>query len=146
MSGTDQPGPADALACASLLARFAHCVDSRDYAALLELVSPDCIWRGPKDAVGRAAILERLNARPQDMATLHVVTNVAVDFDGADSAHSRSYVTVYRHDGAGAPPYPLAGPHTVAVYDDRFVRIGGKWLISERRMTPFAQVPPASKE
>ncbi len=137
------PAFADAFACTTLLSRFAQCVDGRDYDGVLDLVSPDCIWRGPNDAVGRAAIRARLDARPTDLATLHIVSNVAVTVHDAGTASSRSYLTVYRFDGVGPAdaPFPLAGPSTLAVYDDRFVRIDGRWLFAERRMTPVAQTP-----
>ena len=40
----------DEFVCAGLLARFAQCLDARDYDSLLDLVAEDCVWRGGKDA------------------------------------------------------------------------------------------------
>ena len=128
-------------ACASLINRFAACLDGFDYDGVLALLTPECLWHGKPDARGHTAVRARLDARPRDLQTLHVVTGTVVDVEGT-SARARSVVTVYRFLARGAeaaaPPKP-SPPHTIGIYDDRFERMAAGWLLAERSLTPWSQ-------
>ena len=64
--------------------------------------------------------------------TRHVTTNCVIEADGPDRARAQSYVFVFQ-SGAQRLLEPAAG----ALYRDRFVKIGGRWRFSERRLSPF---------
>lgn len=134
--GPDERALAEA-ACRAAIARFAACQDAFDDEGVLALLTPDCLWRGAPDAQGHAAIRARLAARPRAARTLHIVSGTVVDIAAGGAAKARSVVTVYRFAGAEVAPPGL--PHTVGVYDDRLRLHDGRWLISERRLTPLAK-------
>jgi len=123
--------------CAAAIRRFAACLDTFDDVGVLALVAGDCLWRGAPDAHGHAGIGARLADRPRHVRTLHVVSGTVVDLEGDDAARARTVVTVYRFGRPGVSPPGL--PHTLGVYEDRFRREDGRWLIAERRLTPLAQ-------
>jgi SnoaL-like domain len=123
--------------CRMVINRFAACLDTFDDGGVLALVTDDCLWRGTPEAEGHVGIRARLAGRSRQMRTLHVVTGTVVEFDSEDRAKARTIVTVYRFDKPGVHPPGL--PHTLGVYDDRFRRVGERWLIAERRLTPLAQ-------
>jgi hypothetical protein len=129
------------LECAQVLTRFVGHLDRREYDLLLGLVTPDCIWRGTTDARGREQIRARLESRPADMITLHLITNIVVTIVDESSAEAKSYLCVHRFDGEGntSAPRATAVPHTLGVYDDTLVRTDQSWRIAERRLTIVAQ-------
>ena len=129
------------LECAQVLTRFVGHLDRREYDLLLGLVTPDCIWRGTTDARGREQIRARLESRPIDMITLHLITNIVVTIVDESRAEAKSYLCVHRFDGEGNASAPLATavPHTLGVYDDTLVRTDQGWRIAERRLTIVAQ-------
>lgn len=138
---TDDDRTTAELACARLLTRLAHHLDRRETEAVIALVTPDCLWRGKTDARGHDAIRARLQARPADVVTLHLVTNVVVDVLDERTAQASSSLCVYRFDtdGPAGPPAPMRLPSTIGTYHDRFVRDGAGWKIAERTLRVLAE-------
>ncbi|MDH3755996.1 MAG: nuclear transport factor 2 family protein [Acidimicrobiia bacterium] len=79
---------------------------------------------------GREAVLAWLTeALTHFRATHHYLTNVWIDFDGADVATSEAYVLAWHQFVDDIPDYTLH-----AEYHDRWARHDGEWLITERRL------------
>lgn len=124
---------ADEAACAHLCTDFANHLDARRYAQVLGLFTED----GTLDRLGtvfrgRQAIAGFLEARPGDVQTRHLCTNIRVDFDGEDQATGRCYVLFFQGAGEGVPR--MAGPPSVVEYHDRFLRTPAGWRIHTRRI------------
>ena len=114
------------------LNEYCNALDRMDLPRLCALFTEDCLVEyGPEEWLQSrgAAALERSLARMWRWArTSHHLSNVQVEFNGADQANARSYVYAWheRPDGAAAT--------VVGQYHDRFVRLEAGWRIAERRM------------
>lgn len=128
-------------ACVRTLVRFVGCLDRREYDALLDLVTPDCVWASNTTNVGHKEIRARLDARPADMTTFHLLANIEVDFADEATATARSSIVIHRYDGlpAGAEPMAMLHPKALARCVDSLIRTSTGWKISERRMTVVAE-------
>jgi hypothetical protein len=120
-----------------LILTYAERIDRGDFEGVGELFAEGVI-AGPDGkplARGREqarALYERTTRRYEDGTprTRHLTTNLLVEVDEAEgSARARSYFTVLQ----GLPDFPLQ-PIVAGRYEDRFLRSGGAWRFSERRM------------
>jgi hypothetical protein len=114
--------------------RFFVSLDDRKYAELAALFAASGVWHRQGAALeGPARICEALDARPADLTTHHLVTNVVPVVESSDSAQAVMYVTVFADEGpAQSGPLPMALPLQVGVYRARFVRLD-EWRIAELR-------------
>ena len=116
---------------ADLLARFCERVDEYDIDAVVELFTDDCtVDYGPGrggEQHGREALRDRLRrGQGQFRRTHHHLGQVRVELAG-DEASAVTYVTAWHELWEG-------GRETARLqYRDRFRRVAGGWLISERR-------------
>lgn len=78
---------------------------------------------------GRENLAEFFQGMAAFTATSHHLSNVVIEFDGADQAHSVSYVYAWHSFPGGAPDAHLYGR-----YYDRLLRTPGGWLIAERTL------------
>jgi hypothetical protein len=62
-------------------------------------------------------------------ATHHYITNVEIDFDGADDATSLCYLEAWHRPADGGDDYTL-----YAQYHDRWTRTADGWRMAERRL------------
>ena len=62
-------------------------------------------------------------------ATHHYISNVEINFEGADEASSIAYLQAWHRPADGSDDYTL-----YAQYHDRWVRTADGWRISERRL------------
>jgi 3-phenylpropionate/cinnamic acid dioxygenase small subunit len=124
------------------LAQFADVGDIDDYLALF---APDAVWAMPAipqsgleaserrgvDAIA-AGVRERRAAGVQGPGTntAHVITTIAVDFDGEDTAVATS-TWMFIGDTASAAPR-LQG---LGRYRDTVVRTGEGWRLARREIT-----------
>ena len=114
--------------------RYGLALDSRDWAALAALFTPDadaCYLDQPP-CHGYQAIEDTCRAALAPMsATQHLVCNVVVRLDG-DRAASRCYLQA-QHVKDGTP----GGDHFIIAgrYDDKLVRTPDGWRIRERSLT-----------
>jgi 3-phenylpropionate/cinnamic acid dioxygenase small subunit len=127
---------ADELAVRNLIARIAILADQGDLEEYAQHFSEQAVWNfppGPRH--GRADILAGARERRAAGATgpgsrtRHVITNVAVSFDGPDTATADSYFLFVQ--GTTSPPTMTA----VGAYHDRFVREGSRWRLARRDIT-----------
>ncbi len=122
----------DRQAIVDVIHTYCRGVDSIDGAELESCFTDDCVvdygpgMGGPRR--GRVTIVSGLMAGlPSFAATHHQVSNIVIRFDGADVAHSVSYVTAWHRFSDGRPDAVLYGQ-----YHDRFERTPSGWLIAER--------------
>lgn len=122
----------DIEAIRALLIEYGRTFDARDFAAYAALFAPDGVWEGGAGSyTGPAAIREMVERGfPPSVYpnSYHVMTSIAVDVTGPDSAIAWSRWTfVVNEDGQ---PQPLRAGR----YEDELVRIGGEWKFKRRRV------------
>jgi hypothetical protein len=141
MSSNALPAP---LQCERLSIAFAYYVDRCDYKSLLQLFTPDGVLDRRGDlAVGIDAIERVMAARPKDIRTRHVCSNIFVRMNGERSATGNTYFTLYR----GKEPGPdqsvdLTGPSFVGEYEDEFSLTDDGWKINKRAVKLIFQREP----
>ncbi len=93
----------------------------------------DAVFATPHsgDLHGIDAVVEYMNrVLPQFEATQHHISNIWIEFDGAESAKAVSYVRAWhRYPDPEKPDMILLGE-----YHDRWALVDGTWLITERRV------------
>ena len=123
---------ADRAAIADLYARYAWALNDRDWAAWEAVFTPDA----KIDNSGAGGIVGSPSELSSFLATtlapfehlLNAVSNIAVDFDGDDTAASRAMFTVMIKV-AGDPPSYM---DVRGFYRDRLQRTDDGWRVSER--------------
>ena len=124
-------------ACEQLSVAYARAVDFRDYDAFVELFADDACLELGRRVDGKDAIRRSMEARPADIRTRHVLTNISVE--AQDSRHARGtvYLTLYRHVGLGSmrdAPVPSTLPTAVGHYDDTYVLTDAGWRFKSRTL------------
>jgi hypothetical protein len=124
----------------TLVARYSQYVDDHDFEALATLWAPDARygWHGSSDVTeGGANVAALLASRIRPTGpSYHVNHSHVIEFgDDPDRASG----LVFAHaETSGA-----AGQNVAAIrYHDRYVRLGGRWLIAERILA-FLYFTPA---
>ncbi|WP_051300910.1 nuclear transport factor 2 family protein [Actinomadura rifamycini] len=119
-----------------LLSRFAFLADEGDPADAGALFAPDGVWetrdgafRGPGEIARVLAGYREKGVAGPGSGTRHVVTNVEVDFDGADSARSRCYWTLVGRGDDGTGRILAFGQ-----YQDVLRRLEHGWRLARRRV------------
>jgi len=114
-------------ACARLINLYATLNDQARWDEVVALYTPDGLMTRPTapdvPIVGHAALLAAFTSRPP-RTTQHVCSNIVVSVEAADTASATSAILLFT-----APDQPPL----VGMYRDRFERIDGIWLFSERR-------------
>ena len=125
--------------CRTLVLQFAQFNDDRRFDDVANLFHEDGSFSRPLNPervlYGRAAILADLQARPVELTTFHVCSNVLIETESADRAHGVSYFTVYLQQGrsTGAGPMRFTGQTFIGRYHDVFEwRTGVGWKIAVR--------------
>ncbi|PLW82500.1 nuclear transport factor 2 family protein [Kineobactrum sediminis] len=116
-----------------VLVRFAHTVDSKDYAGLAEVYTDDLTFNyGGGEQEGLDTLID-LNRRHLDVcaATQHLLGSIVIKVDG-DKAESRSYVQA-RHQGSGDKAHLFFD--TNGEYKDWWERRDVGWRIVRREAT-----------
>jgi len=108
------------------LARMSKALDSRDWATVRELYTPDAEGYG---STGIDAIVATLQNHLGGVGpTQHLLGNHRVEVDG-DHARSLTYARVY-HQGAGSKEGSFF--ECLGEYDDRWTLVDGAWRIRSR--------------
>ncbi len=108
-------------------ARFAFAIDTRDWATIASMLTPDSASYG---ATGPDAVVERMQAFLGGVGrTQHLLGNQRVSELADGSARVLSYGRIH-HVGAG----PMAGSfyECMGEYDDTWVRGDHGWLLASR--------------
>jgi ketosteroid isomerase-like protein len=121
----------DELAISRVLVDYAATLDSRNYAAYVQLFTPDAEWANSGvTRKGRADIEKMLAmmgpAGAVNNANYHLVSNPRIDVKGDTATAVSLYLFITR--GKDGTPLPsLSGTYT-----DEFVRWNGAWKIKRR--------------
>jgi len=130
----------DERAIRKLMTDYTRFVDFGEAERIAELFAPDGVWDGPGVRMNGQDEVRRFFAERQTVTrrtSRHVITNIAIELTGPDTATALSYLVNYRHDSRGAVelPVPADHPKYVGEYHDRFVRTAGGWRFAERLFT-----------
>jgi len=130
---------AHAWECSQVILRFFRALDESNVEALLSVVAKDGVWvRQGTELAGHAAIRDAFAQRPANRTTLHLVTNLVVDVDGAATARATSYLTVHAETGqAGREVCPAGPPKLIAVSNTDLRRDEDGWKILTLRSRPI---------
>lgn len=138
----------DRVAIEDLLVTYYYFLDNAQSAKLSELFTENGVFHlgSIGEMKGRQAISDYYAKRPTTRVTRHVLTNLMVDFKGADRAETVHTLTYFVGEGPGRHP---ASPTNVQDYTNTVVRgADGRWLIEHRRPKPpvfsTAQAAPAA--
>ncbi|WP_126173138.1 nuclear transport factor 2 family protein [Altericroceibacterium xinjiangense] len=123
--------------CTRLINHYANLNDAQDWDAVAELYTEDARFGRPSKpgdlVTGREAILASFKARPP-RAQRHVIANVVVDVEDADSARAFSVILLFQGEAAaeGELPAMSANSPLVGTFRDRIVRTNEGWQFAER--------------
>ena len=123
--------------CTRLSHDFAYFVDHRDYEKLVALFVEDGTFERRGEVLrGRAGIMKSMQARPMELITRHVCSNIRIDLQPDGTACGTGCLLLFHGStngvAAGATP-----PHsvTVAEYSDVYVATPEGWRIRSRVTT-----------
>jgi len=133
----------DRAAIERLNADFGHELDRGTANGFVALFTPDAIYtNGPRVLHGRDAIhaffVSRTATGPR--TSRHVMTGLRIDFEAADSARGISICTTFSAEGV--PEIPSTHAAIVADFEDRYVRVEGRWLFQSRNIVPIFRMNP----
>ncbi len=123
---------------------FARYVDTRDYEKLIALFTPDGVLdRRGELVVGPDAIRGMMDARPPELRTRHICTNIEITPTGDPTAEGLTVFTLYRgQEKNAAEPVELTGPAFVGEYKDQFRKTAEGWRIARREVRLIFQREP----
>lgn len=138
MTMTRAGNQAPQLACANLIAAFAHHVDHREFEKAVALFTEDGSFIRPDlEARGHAEIARIWEARPPSVVTKHLCAATFFGETGPQVATAVTPFTLYtvEWDGDGLPKFDQ--PTGIGEFHDRFVATTSGWRIAERRGLPI---------
>lgn len=122
-----------------VLKRFIRGIDRQDWALALSTYHDDAVdehgfFSGPARAF--LAVCER--AHEHQNHSMHLMTNILIDFFARDRALVETYCVVFQRFGPGAdgvaPGSPGVRKLATARYIDRFDERAGVWKVAHRRL------------
>jgi hypothetical protein len=137
-------------ACERLIFTYVRLLDIGNLGAAADCFAAEGSLRRPlaPDQViqGRETIRTSLLARPRELLTKHLATNIMIEVDSRDRAHGLSYLTMISTTppAGAAPPFPSQGPIWFGEFEDWFILEEGAWKFLERRgsvQMKFAAAP-----
>lgn len=130
--------------CARLSIVFARYVDTRDYDKLIALFTPEGVLDRRGEIIeGHGAIRTVMEARPAELRTRHVCTNIEITQTGPKTAEGLTVFTLYRgREKDAVEPVELTGPAFVGEYRDRFEQTAAGWRIARREVRLLFQREP----
>lgn len=125
----------DLHAIREVCARYALAIDTRDYATLAELFTPDAVFGGTSDGasslIGRERIVASLRARlDAGGATYHCVHDVLATLDPQDPDAASGIVTTHAATRTGGDTVTKA-----VRYADDYRRVDGRWRLRRRLLS-----------
>ena len=122
----------DQLACAQVLGRLFHRLDTFDFNGVAAQFSESCEWhRQGKVLRSHADIIAALKLRPQHLFVQHILHEVVCDPVGADTMSGFAYMSVFRKEFDRPPtiPLPAERPDMLISWNAEFAREGPNWRI-----------------
>lgn len=123
--------------CQQAIHRFYLALDGGDFDTVAACMAEQGIWHRQGRALqGPAQVRQALADRPAGRTTAHLVQNLVIDVESADSASARYMTLVYRVDAPEVPtgPVPMPPPLSITLHRERLSRSpDGRWLVEEKR-------------
>ena len=121
-------------ACRDLCARYAVYCD-RERGKVADLFTEDAVLAlVGRTMTGRDEIRQGMAPRP-GVVTLHFCANTVIDIEDDDNARGTTHLLSLGYEGeVAALPLPMPVARTGGIYVDRFRKVDGAWLFSERRL------------
>ena len=115
----------------SLLARWSHLLDDRDYERLGELLAPDAVMQFPSgvEHLGRDAIRDAVASAQPERPIKHLMGLPDIEFESESKARVRTDMVSFI-----VQPDRTLATGIATRYDDRVELFEGKWVFRERRM------------
>lgn len=124
----------------SLLAAVFAGLDGRDYALIGYAFNAQGTWyRQGKALAGSATIIAEMEARPADLTTMHVVSNLLRLEGPAEAACFQFYLTVYCQPQARLTdaPLPMPLPSAIGVCGAEIMQEGASYHLHALRTGGF---------
>jgi ketosteroid isomerase-like protein len=128
------------LACSALAIEYAEIVDNQDYVRLRAIFAEDAVFARPtnpqENIRGVEDIVTMFTSRPRNWLTHHIISNIRVRVENADTAVGTCRVLLFTSDAAepetpeGRKPSPK---QLMGIYHRRYVRTKSGWRFAERR-------------
>ena len=138
---TEALDPTDRLfaerACERLVVEFVHKLDLGDPGDVADLFTDTGSWEwaeGGRRVQGRDALRSYFAGRPADRLSRRICTNILVTVTSEATATAITYFTTYRVDGHTGGFAPPRVPTQVGHYEDTFLKVEGRWLLSSRSL------------
>lgn len=115
----------------SVIARWSHLLDDRDYEAMSRLLLPDAVMEFPsgKEFRGRDVIRDAVAGVQPELPVKHLTGVPDVEIVGDDVAVARADMVTIAVEADGS--VRLQG---ASRYFDRLRRVDGQWLFESRQM------------
>jgi hypothetical protein len=123
----------DQLACAKVLGRLFHRLDSFDYPGVAAQFSESCEWhRQGKVLRSHADIIAALQLRPKHLFVQHILHDVVCDPIDDTRMSGFAYMSVFRKEFDSPPqiPLPAERPDMLISWKAEFERQGDQWRIT----------------
>lgn len=124
-------------ACERLIVEFVHKLDLGDPGDVADLFTDIGFWEwaeGDRRIEGRDALRSYFAGRPADRLSRRICTNILVTVTSESTATATTYFTTYRVDGHAGGFVPPRAPTQVGHYEDTFLKVEGRWLLSSRSL------------
>jgi hypothetical protein len=137
--------PGDFMQISQLLAKYSQDINTGDGDAEAMNFTPDGVWEDPGMClIGRAEIADRLGGHHpggipgKDLKDYHQAELGPIVYQDKNHATVHSYVEIFRQGGGGTP----GGVGITGTYDDKLVRVSGKWKFAYRFVQRANKNPP----
>ena len=122
--------------CRDLIIAYAKFLDMAEYDQCADMFEDNATLDVWSELKGKSAILAAMSARPSDLLTRHIMTNILITVIDERQATGVSYLTLYRKIGKlnrGEEKTPFTRPAAVGQYNDEFVLTKDGWRFSRRK-------------
>jgi hypothetical protein len=146
-AGAYRGTPQDFMEISQLFSNYNYTIDNKDGEAWASNFTPDGVFQDPSwCAIGREQLISVVGRTPQlgaDEQQHHVHSLGPIVYQDRNHATVRSSVMVVRETGFGK----VGGIGVTGVYEDKLVRLRGRWLFAFRLVhrpspTPAIPCPP----
>ena len=124
--------------CKDLSIAYARHVDFGQYDQFVDLFTEDGVLELGFTLSGKEKIRQSMQRRPDELRSMHVLTNIHIEVHSATVASGISYLTLYRHIGPESlqdEPIALSSPAGVGYYSDKFRLTDAGWRFAHRKLT-----------
>jgi ketosteroid isomerase-like protein len=138
---------ADRAEITDVMYRWCRAVDRRDWDAVRQVFHPDAIDNHGPFVGGVEDLIAWLTDRHRTIPfSMHLVSNILIEFAGPDSALVETYIFAAFTGGIAGGEGSATDSLSWARYIDRFERRGGEWRIARRTVafdsSLMTDVPP----